>query len=514
MSESQNARSRQNDKQKSHDTYHAHDHGADQHQKATKDKHPMTQATPTNFQPVEHEHTHTADGIERGEQKVTVEDSGPARKKLTIEVPADRIEKKIAEAFGKLQSDSVLPGFRRGRAPQRLLHKRFGDAIRQDVKSQLLSETYTQAVEDENLDVIGEPEVKDLNEIKLPESGPLVYSVEVEVSPVVELPALEGLAVSKVRFEVTETDVDEEVKALGLRQAKSQTLTEGEVKEDDFINASVTVLAGENAGDGAETLAFHPEAYILVNGAKRDYKGHVIGIVVDDLGKQLTGKKPGDVITISMTGPAVHELDKIKGKPITLKITVNKIERREPAPVEEVVKGVGLESAQQLRDRLKEMLQARKEREQQSKMHEEIADVLLSKVTLALPEGLTGRQSSRLLRRRALELAYRGVAELEIEAKLAEMRQASEEDARKQLKLFFILDQAAKTLNIDVDEEEVNGRIAMLAAQQGRRPEKLRQQMVRSGEVEHLFLQIREQKTLDAIIAKATVSEVDAPAKA
>ena len=514
MSESQNAQSRKNDKQKGHDNYHAHDHGADQREKATKDKRPMPQSESTpNFAPVAHDHAHE-DGLERGEQKVTVEDSGPARKKLTIEVPAERIAKKIEEAFGKLQNDSVLPGFRRGRAPQRLLHKRYGDAIKADVKSQLLSETYTQAVEDENLDVIGEPEVKDLNEIKLPDSGPLVYSVEVEVSPVVELPALEGLIVEKVKFSVTDEDVEEEVKALALRQAKSETLTEGEVKEEDFVNATVAVLAGENAGEGAEVLAYHPEAFILVNGEKREFKGHVVGIVVDDLGKQLTGKKPGDVITISMTGPAVHENDKIKGNPITIKVTINKIERREPAPIADVVKAVGLESDEVLRTRLKEMLQSRKEREQQSKMHEKVADTLLEKVAFTLPEGLTGRQSNRLLRRRALELAYRGVPEQEIEAKLADMRQASEEDARKQLKLFFILDQAAKTLDIDVDESEVNSRIHMLAMQQGRRTEKVRQQMVRSGEVEHLFLQIREQKTLDAIIAKATVNEVDAPAKA
>ncbi len=86
-----------------------------------------------------------------------------------------------------------------------------------------------------------------------------------------------------------------------------------------------------------------------------------------------------------------------------------------------------------------------------------------------------------------------------------------EAEAARQLKLFFILDQIAKSLEVDVNENEINGRIAMLAMQQGRRPEKLRQQMQRSGELEHLFLQIREQKTLDKIIERATVTEVDAP---
>ena len=146
-------------------------------------------------------------------------------------------------------------------------------------------------------------------------------------------------------------------------------------------------------------------------------------------------------------------------------------------------------------------------------MHQQVADHLLEKVSLDLPEGLTGRQAARVLRRQAMEMAYRGVPEQEIEQKIAELRGSSEEDARKQLKLFFILDQAAKQLEVDVTEQEINGRVAMLAMQQGRRPEKLRQQMQRAGELEHLYLQIREQKTLDKIIEKAKVTEVDAPAE-
>jgi trigger factor len=134
-------------------------------------------------------------------------------------------------------------------------------------------------------------------------------------------------------------------------------------------------------------------------------------------------------------------------------------------------------------------------------------------VDLTLPKGLTDRQSARVLRRQALELSYQGLPENEIEQRVAELRASSEEDARKQLKLFFILDQAAKQLDVDVTENEVNGRIAMLANQQGRRPEKLRQQMQRSGELEHLFLQIREQKTLDKILETAAVTEVEPPAE-
>ncbi len=458
-----------------------------------------------------HDHTHDPAGESRGEQKVTVADAGPARKSLTIEIPADRIKSKIESSFSRLQNDAVVPGFRRGRAPQRLLERRFGSSIREDVRGQLLSESYTQAVEDEKLDVIGEPEIKDIDQIKLPEDGPLVYTVEVEVSPSVELPSLEGLAVNKVKKDVTDEQITGEIDRFCERYGKMVDVPDAKVSENDFIQANVRILAGEDAKDDGEEISHQKGVYVQVAGESRDFKGHVVGIVVDDLGKRLTGKKPGDVVRISMTGPISHENDKVKGKPITIVIHIDKVERLEPASVESIVTQLGVESAEDLRKRVREMLEQRRDREQQSDMHKQIAEHLLEKVTLDLPKGLTDRQSARVLRRQALELSYQGVAENEIESRIADLRQSSEDDARKQLKLFFILDQAAKQLDIDVTENEVNGRIAMLAMQQGRRPEKLRQQMQRSGELEHLFLQIREQKTLDKIIERATVTEVDAP---
>ena len=204
------AKHKQTDRQKGQDTFHAHDHGGEQRHIAEKGR-PDTaageQAHDHAHEGHDHTHEHADDKPARGEQKVTVEDTGPARKALTIEVPAERIAAKIETSFGRLKSDAILPGFRRGRAPQRLLEKRFGTSIRDEVRGQLLSECYSQAIEDEKLDVIGEPDVADFDSITLPESGPLTFRVEVEVSPKVELPPLEGIEVKKAKMEVTDEQV-------------------------------------------------------------------------------------------------------------------------------------------------------------------------------------------------------------------------------------------------------------------------------------------------------------------
>ena len=440
--------------------------------------------------------------------KVTIEDIGPARKSLTIEVPPERIGAKLEENYKTLQTDAAVPGFRRGRAPRRLIEKRFGESIRDDARTQIVSESYEQAVKDHKLEVIGQPEFQEADKIKLPDSGPLTYKVEVEVPPTFELPSLEGIEVKKPTIEVKPEDVDREIQNLRQRFGKLQAAKEAVVAGGDWVMADVRIVEGENAGPEAAEINHHPGAYILVPSAERVSKGNVIGIVVEDLDKKMVGKKPGDTVVFSMTGPAAHEDERIKGKPITIHIRVDTVERMEPASEEEVVKHLGLADAAAMKERVQQMLEGRREQTQRSAQHEQVRNYLLEKVPMELPKNLSTRQTARLLHREAIELAMQGVPEPEIEQRLAEMRAGREEAAQRQLKLFFILERAAKQLEVDVTESEVNGAIYMMAMQQGRRPEKLRQEMQRNGRLEQVYLETRDAKTLDKIITKAKVTEV------
>ncbi|QDU33850.1 Trigger factor [Poriferisphaera corsica] len=450
---------------------------------------------------------------DRPELNVSVEDSGPARKMLKIVIPESRIKTKIEETFGTLQEDAQIPGFRRGRAPRRLLQKRFGDSIRDDAKGQLLSEAYSQAIEEKELDVIGEPDVKNADKIELPESGDLTLEVEVEITPEVDLPEFKDIKVTKVAAEVTDEDVEEEINRYRERFGKAAAIADAKIEAGDFLKADAHIYPQDKKGDADAVIVHLHDTYIMVNGENAEFKGHVAGIVVEDLGKKLAGKKVGDELSIEMDGPASHENDDIKDKPIAIEIKINAIERLEPAPIEEVIKNVGMETEADFRDKLKEMLVAQKDREQKSDMYTQVNDQLIEKVALELPEGLTGRQIERVLQRQRMEALYRGTSENEIADQLAESRNESEEAAKKQLKLFFIIDKASRELDVDVNENEINGQIAMYAMQQGRRPEKLRQEMQKRGEIEQLYLQIREQKTLDKILEVAEIEEVAAKEK-
>lgn len=457
--------------------------------------------------------TTTAEETEEGLKfDVKIEDAGPACKSLTITIPEDQIKDKTEDSYGSLEDEAVVPGFRKGRAPRRLLEKRFAEHVRDDVKNQLLSESYSKAIEDNELDPLSDPVVKDAEKIELPESGDLTFTVTVEVTPNVELPKYDELEVTKTVTSVTDSDIDAEIERMCQQSGKPTEPEGATIEEGDYAGVEVKILAGKDAGEDADVIQEVPLDHVLVNGESAEYKGHVAGIVVDDLGKTLTGKSAGDEVVVSMDGPASHENEAIRDQPITIKLTIGTVHRIEAASIETITEQMGLASEDELKERVKTMLEQRAEQNTQADLYQQLTDALVEKVDLELPKGITDQQASRVLQRQGMEMMYRGVPEEEVKAKLAEMRGESEEQAARQLKQFFILDKASKELEIDVEEQELNGRIAMMAMQQGRRPDKLRQEMQKQGQIEQLYLQLREQKTMDKILESAKVTEIEAEA--
>jgi trigger factor len=127
----------------------------------------------------------TADGGVATEEEaytynVTIEDLGPATKKVSVEIPEDRIKNKLAEQFKELRSQAAIPGFRVGHAPQKLIEKRFATDVKDQVRRSLVSESYEQALEKNNLNVLGEPDFENADAIQLPETGALSFSFTVD----------------------------------------------------------------------------------------------------------------------------------------------------------------------------------------------------------------------------------------------------------------------------------------------------------------------------------------------
>jgi trigger factor len=432
--------------------------------------------------------------------KITVTDGGPCLKKISIEIPGEAVAEKLRDSLDSLSSAAQLPGFRKGRVPRRLLEKRFGGSVQTEAKNALVSAAYQQAVQDHKLKVVGEPTSEQLAKAELVEGKPLTFELEVEVMPEFTLPKLDGIAVLRPIFEVPDALVDDEVNKLCINEG---TLEQREAAEPGDYLTGHGIMVGK---DGTEFYNING-AVVQIPPAGREGKGMILGVMVDDFSKQFGIPTPGQTATVKVKGPENHEVEGVRNADLTITFKVERIDRIIPAKIEHIVQRFGIETEQQLKDGIRNRLRQRSLVNQSVAMRQQVAKYLLENTTFDLPKRLTAHQSVRNLERRRMELMYRGHEAHVIEEHIAELRNASSMEAQMDLKLFFILGHAADELKIRVDENEINNRIAQLAFERNLRPEKLRQEIIARNQVGMIFQQVREHKTMDAILSKAQIAD-------
>lgn len=429
---------------------------------------------------------------------IKVEDAGPATKKVSVEIPQDRIKAKLAEQYKEVRSQAAIPGFRVGRAPQKLIEKKFAGEIKDQVKRSLISESYEQAVEKNNLQVLGEPEFENPEKIEITDGGSLSYSFSVEVQPEIVLPELKGIKVKKPKIEIKDENVEQAMTNLREQQGTLVPVEDRGAQAKDYLTADVHLKVG------GEVVDHGHDAQIVVR------PGRIGGIQVEDLDKQLEGLKAGETKTIKVTAPDTHPNEKIKGKEVEIEVKLKDIKRLEAAEINaEFLEGLGFADEKELREALREQMVERINFDVQQSQREQVNKYLLDSVNFDLPSKLSDKQADRVVQRRAIDLMQRGIPREQIEANLETLRGGAKDEAARELKLFFILQKIAADQQTDIDEAELNGRVAMLAAQRGDRPEKLKQQMSKDGSLANLYVTMREQKAVDKILESAEIEEVE-----
>ncbi len=454
------------------------------------------EATPNN-EIEESVDTENAQGDNLPENQVDVEDAGTLKKKVTVTVPRASIDAKIDEMFGELATSAQVPGFRVGRAPRRLLEKRFGKEVGEDVRNAIIGESLGSAIEQADLKTMGEPDL-DLDDIELPETGDMSFSFEVEIQPEFDLPKTEGIDVTREIFEVDNERVDEYIGNIREGQARYEKTDEA-AKEGDAIVAHATIK-GEDIDEDI------PQANLRVAASMLE------GIPLPDLGKELKGKAEGDEVTLSKTISENHSNEDWQGKDVEITLKINEVHHRiVPELNEEFATQAGFDSLEEFREFVANRLKARVDMEIQKSLRDQICQYLLENTEFDLPEGVVARHTQRVVQRRFVELLQRGVPRERIEENLAELQAAAEEEATANLKLSFILGKVADEQDIEVSDAEINSRVAQMAAQYGRRPERLRQELAADGSLEQVAISLREEKALDKLLEDAKITDAEKP---
>jgi trigger factor len=431
---------------------------------------------------------------------IRVEDAGPATKKVYVEVPKEKVAEKIAEQFKELRQGAHIPGFRKGRAPAKLIEKKFSADVKEQVRRALISESYEQAIEQNSLQVLGEPEFDNPDAVKIEEDAPLNYSFTVEIQPDINLPELKGFKVKKPVIPITEEHVDQAMQNLREQQGTLTPIEDRGIQERDQVTADVHVKI-----EGKVTNHMHDQTINV-------RPGRIAGLQIDDLPAQLEGAKSGESREIKVTVPDNYPVENVRGKEVILEVAVKDIKKLEPIEIDdEFLQSLGFTKEKELRDALRDQMVERIDFDIKAAMRRQVIEQLLSQVDVKLPSKLSDRQTDRVVNRRAVDLLMKGIPRERIEQNVEQLRTGAQDEAVRELKTFFILQQVAKQLEVEVSEGELNNRIATLAYQQGRRPERLKQEMAKDGNtLTNLYVSMREEKAIDKILQDAEIEEVAA----
>ncbi|MEK6675777.1 MAG: trigger factor [Planctomycetota bacterium] len=490
-----------------------------------------TEAEDVHHEPVEdQEQSKEEREKERLKEAIVVqkEEIGPLRLKLTITIPEDLVNERRNDQFQELRKEALIPGFRRGHAPIRLVERRFATDVGEDIKTKLIGSGYLAAVEKEGLEPLGDPLfhvlVKDdraaegrspgssgstekllaldkaLHVLELPKEGPLTYSCEVELRPKFELPELAGIPVKRPKVEVTDRDVDIEIKRMSMMRGTFQPVENGPVEKDDLLYVDWTVSVDGQAVASKENDDL----------AARDMRIH--GIPLKGLAEALVGKSVGDRPTFEAPVPDDHDNLAIRGKSARFEFTVREIKRLQLPPMDQAfVEEQGFENEQELRDYIRDEMTIGVRNMVQDGMRSQVVTYLLENTHLDVPQGLSQRQTDRLISRRIIEMMEAKVPQAEIAKSVDEMRMAAKEQAVRDLKSIFILEKIAEVREIDVTEMELNDAIALIAARSRQRFDRVRDELSKGDGLASLYLRIRDRKALDALIEEGNIEETEGP---
>ncbi len=428
---------------------------------------------------------------------VQITDVGPCKKHLKVTIPHADVEKQFKESVGEMAKEAIVPGFRPGRAPRQLVEKRFRKQVAGQVKSTLLMAALEQVDEDHKLNPISQPEL-DVEAIELPEDGPMTFEMEVEVRPDFPLPAYKALTLKSPVKQITEADIDAQVKAFQERYAQLVPKFEGGAEVGDFITADLSFHLGGVTYNQAKEVQFRLQPEL------RFQDGTVPG--VDAV---LVGAKPGETreadaqIGTSSPDPA------LRGK--TIQVTFNVLDLkmlRLPELDAAFFASTGFDDLADLRDALRGVLERRHEYQRRQAVRNELLSKLIAETPFDLPADLVARQEKATLRRLALDLRQGGLSDSDIRAREAELRANAHESTLRSLKEFFVLAKIAEAEDIKVEDSDMEDEIEAIAARTDESPRRVRARVEKDGLADALASQILERKSIDRILEFVKLEEV------
>ena len=437
-------------------------------------------------------HTHDEEQ-EKLEPKVETQEVGPCKIKVRIEVDAAKVKHRIDHKYADLNEKMQFPGFRPGKTPRNIIERKYGKSILEDVKFELLSQSFEEAKESKKLEPLGEPEF-DPEKIEVKEGAAFGYEFTIEVKPAFELKTYKGLKVKKEPVVVEEKEIDAQIDEIREHKAELVPADDG-AKEKDAIVADFELVVDGTTHDKTENGQVNLLPSISFYGKE-----------LADFGKTIEGHKAGDTIDYPIDLPADFKHTEIAGKKGVIKTTLKSVKRRKLPEVNvEFAKSFDCDTVDELRADVKKKLLKSKEEASKEKTADALVESLIKEHDFKLPEGYVKAQGEALEKRARAELSMQGMEPSKVDAEVMKQIEGSKDRIASAIKEELILDQIATKEKIFVTEEEVEDRLFKMANEMGQQVAELRAYFEEHGYLAHIRRTMRREKVRDLLVEKAQV---------
>jgi trigger factor len=446
---------------------------------------------------VESEDQESSDEPRRMNLEVDVQERGACVRHVTITVGREDIDRYFDKEFSEMMSSAEVPGFRPGHAPRKLIESRFRKDVAERVKGTVLMDAIAQAGEDEDLSAISEPDI-DPDAVELPESGPMTFEFDLEVRPEFDVPQWKGLTIERPVREFTSEDVDAQLEQLLGRHGRLVP-HDAPAAAGDYLTVKLTFKYGDRVLASADEEVIRIRPVLSFRDGKIDgFDKLMEGVVVGET-------RQGEA-ELTQDAPNVA----LRGQVVTAIFEVLEVKRLElPEMTDEFLETAGgFETEADLRDAIEDNLKRQLDYEQHRRAREQVTAALTVAADWELPPELLERQSHRELQRAVLELRRSGFGDDDIQAHANTLRQNSRESTARALKEHFILERIAEDEEIEVDEQDYQAEIELIAAQSDESVRRVRARLEKGGMMDALHNQIVERKVIERILAEAEFKEV------
>lgn len=429
--------------------------------------------------------------------QVRVEEISSVKRKVHVEIPADRVTAEIEKSYTGIQKKATLAGFRKGKAPLQMVKKLYRGAMQDEVMRRLYEQTLFPALEEHKIEPVDAPLIDDIALVE--EGTPFKYSALIEIMPQVLLHDYKGLQVKKERYTADETAVEAEIERMRENMAQLTPVTEGTVENGTVLTVDFSFVV-----DG------HPEEETSGNDASVEIG---TGRLLPGLEEGLLGMSLGETRDIAVTLPEDNPNKETAGKPGVFTVTLKEMKKKElPELNDEFSQQFGdFETLADMRVKLAEMREQQELDRIATELKTRVIDVLIEKNPLEVPDSMVRRQTDFMLENLKSRLQSQNMSLEKMGLDESGFRQRFWGEATQKVKGGLLVMALVEQENISVDESDLEARYAKISGGNDEMLPRIREFYAGQANARNaLVAEIKEDKAIAFLLEHATITDVDA----